>query len=152
MRRLLLVLCAAIALGCASRGEGIRQPSAVRAAVSARVALGPGTEVRLADLTPFWWRRVYVFGPYTPLATIRDSLRLSSEAAAERVARGIQSRDDVDLLVFRFAHTAPQSMELPRQGGGFGPEVVGRGYGAEEAVFVVREPPPGSWGVLGPRP
>jgi hypothetical protein len=145
-------LAAVLVLGCSGFGDGLRSPRAVSAAIAERVARGSGAEVRLAELTPFGWRRVYVFGPYTPVATIRDSLRLHDSGEAARLARSIEARDDIDLLVFRFEHVGPQSMEHPRWQGDFGPELVGRGYRPDEAIFVVREPPRGSWGTLGPRP
>lgn len=144
-------LSVALALGCSGFGDGLRNPSAVSAAIAERVARGPGTEVRLDELTPFGWRRVYVFGPYTSLATIRDSLGLADIREAARLARHIEERDDIDLLVFYFEHVGPQSMEHPRKQGDFAPELGARGYRPDEAIFAVREAALGSPRMLGPR-
>jgi hypothetical protein len=145
------LLSSLVASACApSSGDGLRDPSAVRAAVTAAVQQGPGTELRLATVTPFAWRRVYIFAPYTPLNLLRDSLRLRTLGDAERLGRGIDGRDDMTLLVFTFAQGTQASMELPRFPVDFGPELVGRSYGPEDAVFRVRQPPAGSWGTLGP--
>jgi hypothetical protein len=142
-----------LAVACTpSWGDDLRHADVARAAVAAAVRQGPGTEVRLADLTPFSWQRVYLFGPYTPLAILRDSLGLRTASDAAQLGRGIESRDDVTLLVFRFEHGPPASMVLPRDPADFGPELVGRSYQPGEAVFLVRRPPAGSWGALGPKP
>src|SRR5699024_9885299 len=100
-----------------------------------------GTTVSLYDVTPFGWNRVYIFGPGTPLSTIRDSLRLTGAGAdsiARQLGRGISERNDIDLLVFRFEHVRPQSMTQSSALVAFGPQVLGRGYSSREAVFVVQ--------------
>jgi hypothetical protein len=61
------------------------------------------------------------------------------------VARGIEHRDDIDLLVFRFEHVPPASIALPRQSGGFTAQASGRCYSHVEARFVVQT---GSGGAL----
>jgi hypothetical protein len=45
-----------------------------------------------------------------------------------------------------------ESVAHPRRGADFGPELVGRCYSREQAVFAVRVPPAGSWGEIGPLP
>lgn len=147
----LMLIGALVSLGCSGFGDGLRNPRAVNDAIAERVAKGAGTEVRLDELTPFGWRRVYVFGPYTSLATIRDSLGRIDLRDAAKLARNIEVRDDIDLLVFQFEHVGEQSMEHPRNQGDFGLELVGRGYGPNEAIFVVREAAPGGLRTLGPR-
>jgi hypothetical protein len=149
MLRRVMRLAVVLLLGCVGFGEGLRNPHAVSAAIAERVARGPGTKVPLAELTSFGWRRVYVFGPYTPLATIRDSVGVNDLGEVAKLARGIDARDDIDLLVFYFEHIGPQSMEHPRKQGDFRPELLGRGYGPDNAVFVVGKASRGGWGTLG---
>lgn len=149
MARAALLLCLAL-LACSSAlPDDPRGSDTVRAALRSAVERGPGTDVRLAAVTPFAWRRMYVFGPYTFIEVLRDSLHLDTRREAERLARGIDVRDDVSLLVFTFDDGAPASMEVPRFPVDFGPELVGRGYGPADAVFRVRRRPAGSWGTLG---
>ena len=146
----MVALLVTILLGCVRSTDGLRDAEKVSVAIADRVREGPGTEVLLADLAPFGWRRVYIFGPYTPLKTLRDSLDLRDLDEAQALGRGIEARDDITLLVFRFEHVGPESLAHPRAQGDFGPELVGQSYAPDEARFVVRVPLPGSWGAIGP--
>lgn len=139
-----------LTLACVGLGDGLQDPRAVSRGIAQAVARGPGTDVRLNELTSFGWRRVYLFGPYTPLKQIRDSVKVVDLHAAADLGRGIESREDINLLVFLFEHHDPESMEHSRSQGDFGPELVGRGYTPREAVFTVREPSRGRWGSIGP--
>jgi hypothetical protein len=69
---------------------------------------------------------------------------------AERDARGIHTRDDIILLIFIHHGRLVRSVAHPRARGDFGPELVGKCYSTDQAVFLVRSPPPGSWGNIGP--
>ena len=145
-----LLLLTAVASSCAPPAERDRDLDRVPAAIAERVRQGAGTAVPLDEIAAFEWRRVYLFGPYTPLKTVRESLGVADLAAARALGQGIESRDDATLIVFQFDGEAPESLALPRAYGDFGPELVGRGYAPDEARFVVRQPPAGSWGTIGP--
>ena len=88
-----------------------------------------------------------LLGPYTTPARIERCL---GSPVPAHLSRGIESRDDVNLLVFTYAGSAPQSVVLPRSAGDFGPEAVDQVYARTEATFVVRTVPTGSWGELVP--
>ena len=107
------ILVSLLVPACVGWGDGLHHPERVNAGLAARLRQSLGTTVRLDDVTPFGWNRVYIFGPGTSLTTIRDSLRLAGAGAdsiARRLGRGIAERDDIDLLVFQFEHVHPQSM------------------------------------------
>jgi hypothetical protein len=146
MRVHLRVFLALFLTACGPRDS---PPPAEELHVELRRAVGRGTStaVSLADIAPGSWRRVYIFGPYTPVSTIRDCLGVSW---ARPLARGIQERDDVNLLIFEYAGHVHRSVAVSRSAADFGPEAVGRGYSADEARFVVRDPSPGTWGNLVP--
>jgi hypothetical protein len=120
---------------CGPHFDGIRRPAVVSERLMSTLAHGAGTVVNLSDVTPFGWRQVCIAAPYTPLAVLRDSLRVPTDS---EVARCIEHRGDIDLLIFRYEHVAPASIPLPRQPGGFAAEVSGRCYSYAEAQFVVR--------------
>jgi hypothetical protein len=58
---------------------------------------------------------------------------------AEPLARGIEGRDDIHLLVFSFEHVSLESMEIPRSQVDFGPELAACAFVSQEAVFVVKK-------------
>lgn len=145
IRKLLCIAMLAVVPACDSSRDRVPE-GAVTAAFAAASARGPGARVVLADAAGPAWERVYVFGPYTPVAVIESCMG----RPALGLAQGIDSRDDANLLVFRFPDAAPQAIVVPRQAGDFGHEASRRGYTRGEAVFVVRQPPRGSWGNLVP--
>jgi hypothetical protein len=111
------------------------------------VAKGPGSRVALVEHLAVPWDRACIFGPYTDLAGIR---RTTGIDVAERDARGIHTRDDINLLIFTHDGRLVRTIAHPRARGDFAPELVGRCYSTNHAVFVVRSPPAGSWGNIGP--
>jgi hypothetical protein len=94
---------------------------------------GPGAQVSLATVVP-GATRVFVFGPYTPLVAARRCLG----GSAPNVLRGLEDRDDVNVLVFQMADGDLESVAMSRAAGDFGPEATGRSYAMREAEFVVR--------------
>ena len=97
-------------------------------------AQGPGTRVRLIDLIPFAFERMWIFAPDAPAAAIRDSL---GSAAAELDQARLGARGDSTLLIFvrgsRVLFTIPHPPSL----GVFDQDAVSRSYTPDEAVFVV---------------
>lgn len=67
----------------------------------------------------------------------------------ERDARGIRTRDDIDLLIFVHDGRIVRSVAHPRDPGDFAPELLGKCYSTDQAIFFVRRPPAGSWGNIG---
>lgn len=107
---------------------------------------GPGTLIPLQEVTPFGYKVAYIFGPYTEVALMQSWLDADLEEAT-RLARGIERRDDIHLLVFTFQHSAMESMEIPRGRVEFGPEVSKCGFISKDAVFLVKK-----GGILGLAP
>lgn len=136
----------AITLGMLSCSGGAPSSGVAReltSQIASGIAQGVGTEIRMGAIAGEW-TRLYVFGPYTPVPLIQDSLGISG-ASARRLSRGIEMRDDMNLLVLRRG-TDFESWALSRSTADFGPEVTGRGYDLRTAVFVVRTPTRGKWG------
>lgn len=112
------------------RGEAITQLLAEQAR-----AADPGTALRLGDLAPFRWQRLYVLAPGAPPATLADSLGAGWLAVA---AGGPADAAAAPRLVFladgqviAVAALVPAAVTLA-------PERTGRGYAPDEAVFHVR--------------
>jgi hypothetical protein len=108
---------------------------------------GPGTRLALADHATFPWERACIFGPYTDGSEIETT---TGVAGAAGQAHDIHTRDDINLLLFIHDGRITRSVALSRNRGDFGPEVVGKCVSIDRAVFSVRNPPPGSWGNIGP--
>ena len=93
-----------------------------------------GTTVNLADLSPFRWDRMYVFGPGTPVATVRDSVGTSWPGLAHF---GAATPDTVNLLIFVGEGRVLAAAAHPRRHGDVAPARAGRGYTPAEALFRV---------------
>ena len=68
MRRIAIVgvaVAVATAFGAWLYLRADRADTSVAAALAERAQLGAGTVVDFADVAPFAWDRVYIFGPYT---------------------------------------------------------------------------------------
>ena len=115
--------------------------------IAAAVEKGPGTRLVLAEHARFPWDRVCILGPYTPDDKV-DSM--TNVRGAARQAHGIRSDDSINVLMFVREDRIAASVAQARNSGDFGPEVVGKCYSRERAVFSVRAPPPNSWGNIGP--
>lgn len=126
---------------------GCARADPVSRSIAASVAKGAGTRVVLVDHAEFAWDRVCIFGPYTADAEVN---RISGVPGAATRAFDIRQNDGIDALLFISGRQVIASVAHPRRGADFGPELVGRCYSREEAVFSVRVPPPNSWGELGP--
>lgn len=122
----------------------------LNAALDREVRRGAGAEFSIASLTPFPWDTLYIFGPYTSTKQIAEALQLGAEEQVAKLARGIDGRDDVTLLVFFTPQQGWVSMAHPRSAGDFGPELLGHAYRPEDAQFQVRAPSARSWGNIGP--
>ena len=93
-----------------------------------------GTVVNLADLAPFRWDRLYVFGPGTPVATVRDSVGSSWPGLSHF---GAATPDTVNLLIFVGDGRVLAAAAHPRRHGDVAPARVGRGYTPAQALFRV---------------
>lgn len=106
-------------------------------------ARGSGTRVSLAPVAA-GATRIFVFGPYTTMAQARRCMG----STAPDVLRGLESRDDVNVVVFQLPDGELKSVAVSRVAGDFGPDAVGRSYAASEAEFIVQQS--GSWSQLVP--
>lgn len=140
MKRRLISLCllALSLFACGPWFDGIWFPGIVRDRLARGVAQGPGTLIYLNEITSFGYKTAHIFGPYSRVAVIQSRLDIDAEEATQ-LARGIEQRDDIHLLVFSFQHASFESMEVPRSRADFGPEVATCSFVSEEAVFVVKK-------------
>ena len=139
VRRLVSFLVLLIlASSCGPWFDGLRSPNTVRKRFARRAAQGPGTLIRLSEVAPFGFKAVFLFGPYTQVSEIQASLGGDADMAS-RLARGIERRDDIHLLVFTFQHSPFDSMELPRSQVDFAPELANCGLLSWDPAFVVQK-------------
>jgi len=143
MEKVLLSIVAVAAFASA----GCSRADAVSRSIAASVSAGAGTRLVLADHAGFAWERVCIFGPYTPDTDV-DRISGIHEAASR--AFDIRENDGIDVLMFISRQQVVASVAHPRRGADFGPEVVGKCYPRQSAVFSVRVPPAKSWGEIGP--
>jgi len=133
-----------LVIACASESR-LAPPRSVSAVIARAVADRPAEPIVLARATDFPWDRVYIFGPYTPAATLRDSIGGRCCGGAEQL---LESSDDHDLLVFVPAGADPVVERHPRNRGDFAPAVLGRGIPRAQAVFRVDTSRADGWRVL----
>jgi hypothetical protein len=134
---------AVLLTGCAK--EARQAPMDVSNGIAAALTERPDSVIVMSRLTDFPWTRMYVFGPYTPAQTIRDSIGAGCCGGAEDI---LASADDHDLLVFIRPGNTPLVERHPRDRGEFGPEAVGKGYSKAEAVFMATLGPADGWKIL----
>ena len=94
------------------------------------------TFLRLQDITPFAWERVYMFAPYTAAGRIEETLGFAWPQAK---SIGIDYRDDITLLVFVNGGKVVRYLAFPRVSGDFSAVTRSKGFTPKEAVFVVRK-------------
>ncbi|KAA0965295.1 hypothetical protein FQ087_03015 [Sporosarcina sp. ANT_H38] len=73
------------------------------------------TEISLSTLTDFDWEKASVYGPYTTIDVIEESLNVEFKGSIN----GIDSRDDIFLLVFAKGNHAIKTVELSRKAGDY---------------------------------
>ncbi|HET7458102.1 MAG TPA: hypothetical protein VFJ74_10655 [Gemmatimonadaceae bacterium] len=146
-RAFLAAVAVLFSAGCVRDAESAIEArgAAVSYVLAEQVERGPGTSVNLADLSPFRWDRMYLFGPRTPATTVRDSVHVAWPGAAHVV--GAATPDSVNLLVFVGGGQVLAVAAHPRRRGDFVPARVGRGYAPAEALFVVDSTSAGGAGI-----
>ncbi|MBK7906984.1 MAG: hypothetical protein IPJ78_10545 [Gemmatimonadetes bacterium] len=129
----------ALALGAVACGpERLeRTESDLRTAIAAAVGRGDTATIRLFTEVPFAFDAVFIAGPRTPA----DSLaRVMGSAWEPRFSRGLETDDRFHLLVFVVRNQLVPAT-LPRSVAEIAPELTGRLYAPETAVFRVRQAP-----------
>ncbi|HEY8311472.1 MAG TPA: hypothetical protein VIG47_12990 [Gemmatimonadaceae bacterium] len=116
------------ASACASEHRA-PQAGAIRDSLNA--VAGARADVAITQLAPGDWTELFVFGPYS-------SPEVVARCVGSRVDdAGIASRDDIDLLIFRFADGSTVTRAVPR-----GSTTFQAGAYSRDATFrVVRNPP-----------
>jgi len=131
---LALSVLAVSASGC--DGFAVVPPRAVSAALREAATQGPGTHIRLADVTNFEWDREFWFQCYTQ--------REEAEAALgfkwpDFDKYDLQETDSYSLLVFVARSVVVRVERLRRGDGEFAPEVSGEPFTPETARFVIEK-------------
>ena len=143
MRTAFFLCIVAVVFGAtACRGSG-----PVSRSIAAAVDRGPGARLTLAESAMFDWDRVCIFGPYSPDDQVDAATGIPGAAGR---AFDVRSNEGINVLIFIEAGRVVDSVAHPRRWDDFGPEVVGKCYLKEQAVFLVRNPPFNSWGNIGP--
>jgi hypothetical protein len=133
--RLSVIIAWALVVGCEENLAGVSDVE-LATALQTAVRGNPDTKVRLDAIAPGAWSTVYVFGPYTPRALIDRCMAYSS---IRPDVHGIESRDDIELLIFRGASGGSHSVAVPRLGEGFVQDATSRRYDREGASFMVKK-------------
>jgi hypothetical protein len=136
MRRV-AILCFGLAVAVAFGGwlhlTVDRADTSLAAALTERAQFGRGTVVDFAEIAPFAWDRVYVFGPYTSPEHIDTCLGFPWPTASRS---SINSSKGRNLVVFVQGERVVRWFEQPRT-----IELLhlanGTGYSREEARFQV---------------
>jgi hypothetical protein len=130
----LLVVLAAACFESAEEAMWARGESVGRLMVERLSARDAPEVLRLGDLAPFRWERLYLFAPYTPPQVVTDSLGFAWPGAeASRIAQV----DTATLMVFTAGREVIAATMHPRKYGDFAPALLGRGYTPAEATFRV---------------
>jgi hypothetical protein len=116
------------------------------AAISEALARGDTATLRMFIEVPFAFDRLYIAGPGTSEATIAAALR--NDNWLPELSRGIETSSDFHLLVFETSGRLVPAA-LPKSVADIAPELVGRMYGPDDAVFSVRRSPGGGAPTLG---
>ena len=126
-----LVLALLISLSCGGR-EGAFTPSPIQAEFERSMLGTPGIVISIDSLGPRNWSTMYLFGPYTAAEVIRRCLNATGGFSTH----GIESRDDIYVLMFRSAEGRISSMTLDRGRFTLASETVGREYPRGTASFT----------------
>lgn len=110
------------------------------AAITEALARGDTATLRLFIEVPFAFDRLYIAGPGTSEATIAAAL--GNNNWLPEMARGIDSTSHFHLLVFETSGRLVPAA-LPKRVADIAPELLGRMYGPDDAVFSVRRSPGG---------
>ena len=136
------ILLSTILLFNGACGSERRVPRAGAIRDSLNAAAG-GTDVAITRFAPGDWSELFIFSPYT-------SSDLIVRCVGSRVDdAGISSRDDIDLLVFRFADGATVTRAVPRGIPSFEAGAWGAVY-SRAATFHLGRSPLGAWTTLVP--
>lgn len=90
--------------------------------------------------TDFAWDKMFIFGPYTPVATIQKSLGSPWVGARKS---GVESDDSFCLLVFMHDGKVIQSVSFSRASGDFAGLSSTNALSPSEAVFNITRTPSG---------
>ena len=138
-RRAMTRVALSLALGAVACGpERLeRTESDLGTAIAAAVGRGDTATIRLFTEVPFAFDAVFIAGPRTPA----DSLaRVMGSAWEPEFSRGLETDDRFHLFVFVVRDQLVPAT-LPRSVAEIAPELTGRLYGPETAVFRVRQAP-----------
>src|SRR5262249_23709694 len=97
MRRRVVISCLALGLLAGLCCWLIVRSHAVSWALSQQMQRGPGATVDFAEVAPFAWDQIYVFGPYTPHDRIHTSLGFPWPGVGRTT---IEWNEGVNLVVF----------------------------------------------------
>ncbi len=133
-----VALALALSLAWACGPERLeRTESDLRAAIAGAVERGDTATLRVFTEVPFAFDRLYIAAPRSSADTLARAI---GDGWRPEFSRGIESDDRFHLLVFVVRDQIIPAA-LPRSVAEVAPELTGRQYGPDSAVFrVVRAP------------
>jgi hypothetical protein len=109
----------------------------LKEAIAEALTRGDTATIRIFIEVPFAFDRLYIAGPGTPEPVIAAALR--SDEWLPEMSRDIERSEHFHLLVFETrGQLIPAA--LPKSVADIAPELTGRLYGPNDAVFSVRQP------------
>jgi hypothetical protein len=132
-----LLAAGALVLGACTPKRTVKTEQNLEKAVAAALTRGDTATIRMFIEVPFAFSRLYIAGPGTPEPVIAAALQ--SAAWLPEFSRQIESAEHFHLLVFETRGTLVPAV-LPKSVADIAPELTGRIYGPNDAVFSVRRP------------
>jgi len=133
--RKVIVVCLCVLLSGASLSWLLVRSSSVSRSLATQIQRGPGTVIDFAEVAPFPWDRLYIFGPYTSPEHVQKSLGFSWP---EYWRTSIQDSKRANLVVFVRERQVVHWFEHPRKDGELGYLDDPKGYARGEAHFRVQ--------------
>lgn len=129
------IICLCTLLAGASFFWLLVRPSSVAWSLDEQMRGGPGTLIDFAEVAPFPWDRLYIFGPYTPSEHIHSCLGFHWQGVRWT---SIEESDGVNLVVIVRGGEVVHWFEYPRNHGELGGLAEPRGYARGDARFWVQ--------------
>ena len=135
---------AGLMLSACTSNAALPSAKAIRDSLNAAWRPPADSVVSIRQLAPGVWSEVYLFEPYTPVNVIADCV------GATRVSTdGIESRDDIDLWIFRRPDSSLVSRSVSRGSPTLDTAAASAVYRAS-ATFRARNSQSGGWRFMTP--
>jgi hypothetical protein len=126
--------------GCRAESDVI-SGTAIRDSIRVSQLRHPDSILPVGQFVPGPWRELYIFEPYTPKSAVARCLGAAHAPSTE----GIESRDDIHLLIIRRQDGELVSRAVPRGSPEFDPSGASAVYSSTATFRVGRDSAQASW-------